>query len=99
MTGSRFGRVFDWTVRWEELEGQEISFFRYGHGGAADLAGYFDGITATPMTFEDVTFTIFRGTGFRAREFWQTRVKPELDLFYPPFLGGACPIRESYDAI
>ncbi len=99
MTGSRFGRAFDWTVRWAELEGQEISFFRYGHGGASDLAPYFDEIVANPMAFEDVNFTVFRGKGFRAREFWLARVKPELESFYPPFLPGKCPIQEPFDAI
>lgn len=96
LTGSRFGRAFDWTVDWRSLEGKTVSFFKFGHGSAAELGPFFLRIDAFPLKYEDVDYTVFTGSGFKAKEFWRTRVLPEIETFYPAFLPGKCSIKEAF---
>jgi hypothetical protein len=96
MTGSRFGRVFDWTVNWKALEGKSISFFRFGRTSGTDLESYFTQLTPYLIQFEDIEYTVFVGSGFKAKEFWKNKVKPEFDSFYPQFLPGKCDLKEAF---
>ena len=96
MTGSRFGRAFDWTVNWRVLEGKSISFFRFGRASGSDLESYFTALTPHLIRFEDIEYTVFVGSGFKAKEFWLNKVKPEFDSFYPQFLPGKCDIKEAF---
>jgi hypothetical protein len=94
MSGSRFGRTFDWRVEWPSLEGKTIAFVKPGRIHADFYRPYFVSHEVSQETSGGANFEILLGQGFRAREFWSARVRPELELFYSALAGPNCPIFE-----
>lgn len=92
MSGSRFGRTFDWRMDWPGLEGKSVAFLKQGTIDAGFYSRYFSSQKVFPETSEGASFEILVGQGFRAREFWENRVRTELSGFYPPIFGGVCPL-------
>jgi hypothetical protein len=95
MSGSRFGRTFDWRVDWSALEGKSVAFLKPGSIDAGIYSRYFVSQEVFTEASEGANFQILVGRGFRAREFWEDRVRPELGIFYPSFLGQGCSMLES----
>ena len=93
---SRFGRVFDWTTHWKNLEGQTVVFLKLGTGEPNEYSSYFLNSKVSTLSFEGSELLVIQGSGFRARQFWLEKVRPALDLFYPHFLPGKCSIREEF---
>lgn len=98
MSGSRFGRTFDWRVDWGALEGKTIAFLKPGAINGSLYSPYFASHEVLSEESEGAGFQILLGRGFRARDFWRERVRPELEGFYPAGPGAGCPIVETPEA-
>ncbi len=91
---SRYGRVFDWMIDWKVLEGETVVFLKLGKQNPDEYSSWFKAVKIIPVTFEGSDVLVIRGSGFRAISFWREKVLPELKIYYPPFLPGACSIKQ-----
>ncbi len=98
MSGSRFGRVFDFTTDWAELEGKTVSIIKTGDPESAKFAPYFRSVKEGRYFFRGAAYSVLTGEGFDARKFWGERVLPELEEFYPSGFAGACRLKEVFRA-
>jgi len=96
-SGSRFGRVFDFTANWKSLEGSRIAILKTGSIEPSRYESFFTAYKMVRGRAGSAEYSILVGEGFKARDYWLQRVLPELNHFYPAVLGGNCPIREEFD--
>ena len=92
-SGSRFGRVFDWTSRLSAMEGKRIVIITPGRL-APSWGTYFTSFTTAARTFEGQTFYVTTGDGFHAKQYLALEFKKPIETYYPHFLPGVCSLRE-----
>jgi len=82
--GSRFGRVFDWTVDFSKFEGKNVAFVRapwWFHHYEPVLWG----ITCESERIKWTKILAFMGRGFYAKRYIAQVMKPTWERHYPPF--------------
>ncbi len=92
-SGSRFGRVFDWTTDFKALEGKRIIIITPGWF-AQTWASYFTSFRTETRSFQGQTFHVSTGEGFRAQDYLRMEFKKPVETYYPKFLPGVCSLRE-----
>ncbi len=92
--GSRFGRVFDWTMDWKKLEGKKIAIVTPGLIGNVYWSRYFKTTEAKNPRFLNQTFFVLVGRGFKAIDYERQEFKNAIRPFYPPFLPGVCSLKD-----
>lgn len=98
-TGSRFGRVFDFTSRWRELEGKNILLIARGEWSPHDFARFFETTEARWVEQDGVRFWISKGIGFRYELYRNEVLRRSAEEYYPSFLGlpSACELRAPHE--
>jgi hypothetical protein len=97
-SGSRFGRVFDFTTDWNALQGKKISMIKTGSFDSAKYAPYFADLEGKNVFFRGAEYSVLTGSGFDSRKFWFEQVLPELEQFYPQEFSGKCALKEVFRA-
>lgn len=96
--GSRFGRVFDWTIDWKSLEQKKVALITRGMPDLVHWQKYF--LQFRPKSFEfgedalKSQYFITIGTEFQANQYKAEVVDPAVHKFYPveklPFQTEGC---------
>ena len=97
-SASRFGRVFDFEMDWRALQGKTVSIVKTGGAEIAKYSPYFQSVSEKRSFFRGAEYSVLTGVGFDSRKFWQERVLPELEQFYPRNFVGVCKLKEVYHA-
>jgi hypothetical protein len=95
--GSRFGRVFDWTIDWKKFENKKIALVTRGMVEPKYQRYFLQFKPETHPIGEEELKAIFYvtvGTQFRASLYEEEVVNPAIQNYYPteklPFKAGAC---------
>jgi hypothetical protein len=83
--GSRFGRVFDWTVNFLEFEGKNLALVSRSPLPSYRWEPYFQNHHQISKEVNGIQFWITLGRGFRARKYVEEVMVPNWKNAYPPF--------------
>ena len=92
--GSRFGRVFDWTIDWKALQGKNITLITPGPIDNFYWNQYFSSIDTSVLQFRDQSFYVLVGIGFKPRAYVEREFKKAIENFYPAFGPGVCSLKD-----
>ena len=97
--GTRFGRVFDWTVQWEKFEGKNVAFVSKTLMPAANWGQYFKESRVSQKELKGKKFWLYMGHGFYAHRYLAEVMKPAWKKHYPKFfledyLPSRCELRD-----
>jgi hypothetical protein len=100
--GSRFGRVFDWTVDYLEFEGKNVAFITGKFLSGDSFSRYFDESRISQKSLNGVKYWIYFGRGFHANEYVNEVMKPSWKIFYPEFwlekyIPSSCQLRATHE--
>jgi len=100
--GSRFGRVFDWTVNYNDYDGKNVAFITGKFFDGDGFSKYFDEFRISQKSLNGVIFWIYLGRGFHAKKYINEVMKKPWNDFYPDFwlgkyIAGRCELKESND--
>jgi hypothetical protein len=96
--GSRFGRVFDWTTDFSNLEGKRIAVLTAGPFFPEERQHYFSSLRTLKKEFRGAAYTLAIGESFQAKKYQKEVIRPAIEKYYPEFWGGACPLKEDSNA-
>ncbi|MBS1959091.1 MAG: glycosyltransferase family 39 protein [Bdellovibrionales bacterium] len=85
-TGSRFGRAYDFTSDWKNLNGKNIMMLARGEWSAHDWSRFFEATEAKWIEQNGVRYWISKGIGFKYAMYRDEVLKRAYDEFYPSFL-------------
>jgi hypothetical protein len=83
--GSRFGRVFDWTVDYSKFDGKNVALVSRSLMPSADWSQYFEESRVSQKELNGQKFWLFMGRGFYAQKYINAVMKPAWKTFYPKF--------------
>jgi hypothetical protein len=83
--GSRFGRVFDWTVDFLDYEGKNLTLISRSPVADHHWNPYFEDYRTLEKEIDGTRFWIAMGKGFRAGHYVKTELAPAWARFYPSF--------------
>ncbi len=83
--GSRFGRVFDWTVNFMNFEGKNVAFVSRTLMVSSAWSVYFEESRVSQKELNGQKFWLFMGRGFRAKQYIDQVMKPTWEKHYPQF--------------
>lgn len=98
-TGSRFGRVFDFTAPWKELNGKNILMIARSEWSPHDWARFFESVESKWVEENGIRFWLSKGIGFRHELYRNEVIRRSADEYYPGFLGlpERCELREPHE--
>ncbi len=83
--GSRFGRVFDWTVDFSQYDGKNVAFVSRTLMPASAWSQYFEESRVSQKELNGQKFWLFMGRGFHAQKYISNVLKPTWEKHYPHF--------------
>ena len=83
--GSRFGRTFDWNIRWSAYNGKNILVFSRDEIWPQFWQRYFQEIQSEWVIFHGARYFLSRGLGFKY-QLYADEVLQKNRGYYPPFL-------------
>ncbi len=83
--GSRFGRVFDWTVDFKNFEGKNVALVSRTLLPASEWSQYFKEYRVSQKELNGHKFWLFMGRGFHAKDYIARVMKPTWERHYPHF--------------
>jgi hypothetical protein len=83
--GSRFGRAFDWNIRWSDYADKNILLFSHDDIWPQHWQHYFKEIHSEWIEFHGARYFLSRGIGFNY-PLYRQEVLTKNRGFYPPFL-------------
>jgi hypothetical protein len=100
--GSRYGRVFDWTIDWTKLEGKKVALITRSLPDLAQWQKYFFQFKAHDLQLGDkhlnAPYVVTIGDQFKASAYHHDVVEQAVRNFYPleklPFKTAACRLGE-----
>ncbi|MBC7397524.1 MAG: glycosyltransferase family 39 protein [Bdellovibrionales bacterium] len=93
-SGSRFGRVFDWSTDFKVLDGKKLIIITPGFLIKEKWTAYFNTIVVETRTFEGQNFYVTTGEGFKASEYLHSEFRKPVEGYYPKFLPAICSLRD-----
>jgi hypothetical protein len=96
-TGSRFGRVFDFTSPWKELNGKNVLMIARSEWSPYDWSRFFESTESKWVEENGVRFWLSKGIGFRYELYRDEVIRRSADEYYPRFMGlpDRCELRAS----
>ena len=91
--GSRFGRVFDFTIDFRPLEGKQLTFVTKGKIPLHRWGVYFDRTEVNEMKLNGATFYITQAYGFKASVYIKEVFNEAVNRYYPKIWEEKCEIR------
>ncbi len=85
-SGSRFGRVFDWTVDFLDFEGKNLAMISKSPIQEYRWNPFFEDHRILEKEVNGVRFWIAMGRGFRASRYVREVLSPAWKGFYPPYI-------------
>jgi hypothetical protein len=97
--GSRFGRVFDWTVDFASFNGKNVALVSRTLMPSSQWSQYFDESRVSQKELNGQKFWLFMGRGFHAQKYITEVMKPTWKRHYPKFfledfIPSRCELRE-----
>lgn len=93
-SGSRFGRVFDWTAPdWKKLDGETMIIITPGLLDLSKWLTMFHHVDREEVLVGGVSIHIARGMKLNAKEYIQREVRKPVYEFYPEFAAGTCSLK------
>ena len=83
--GTRFGRVFDWTVLFPDFQGKNVAFVSRTLIPAAQWSDYFEEYRVSQKELNGQKFWLYMGRGFHARQYVADVLVPSWKKNYPHF--------------
>lgn len=83
--GSRFGRVFDWTVDFSKYDGKNVALVSRTLIPSAEWSQYFEESRVSQKDLNGQKFWLFMGRGFHAQKYINEVMKPTWINHYPRF--------------
>ncbi len=92
--GSRFGRVFDWTNHFADLEGKTLLLFSGVPPSVEGFQSFFDQVQTQKFNLNGATYFLTKANHFRSRSYIEKVLNPVFESYYPfSGAGSRCPIR------
>ena len=83
--GSRFGRVFDWTVDFSKFEGKNVALVSRTLMVSTLWSQYFEESRVSQKELNGQKFWLFMGRGFYAKKYVAQVMKPTWQRHYPHY--------------
>jgi len=81
-SGSRFGRVFDWTSDFLSLDGKTLVIITPGPFPISFWSKFFNSLKTEARTFEGSTFYVSTGEGFKSALYLKDEFRKPIETYY-----------------
>ena len=81
-SGSRFGRVFDWTIDFKKYDGKKVLIITPGPFGIEGWKEYFTSLKTEARQFRGNTFYVSTGEGFKSAHYLEKEFSRPIKTYY-----------------